>query len=141
VHDLVHDLARDALKYKLFDLRGDGGENLSQVRYFLWDSPSDQIDKINDSGIKELSDKIGKLIHLRYLDLSDTKITTLPHSICELYNLQTFRFYKFGSLLKLPYEMRNMISLRHIYFCSRSQTPLNMGQLTCFRPYIISMWI
>uniref|UniRef100_K4D156 Disease resistance R13L4/SHOC-2-like LRR domain-containing protein n=1 Tax=Solanum lycopersicum TaxID=4081 RepID=K4D156_SOLLC len=141
MHDLEHDLARDILKSELFDLRGVGGENLSQVRYFGWDSPSDQIDKINDSGIQELSDKIGKLIHLRYLDLSDTKITTFPHSICEIYNLQTHRFYKFGSLLALPYEMGNMISLQHIYFCSRSQTPLNMGQLTCFRPYNISMWV
>ncbi|KAH0720509.1 hypothetical protein KY290_005457 [Solanum tuberosum] len=165
MHDLVHGLAGDIIKSKLFDPRSDGGENLSQERYFGWDSPSDQIDKIKEpeclctlfwrsnyisedmllsfkflrvlnlssSGIKELSAKIGKLIHLRYLDLSDTKITALPHSICELYNLQTFRFYKFGSLLALPYEMGNMISLRHIYFCSRSQTPLNMGQLTCLQ--------
>ncbi|KAK4724503.1 hypothetical protein R3W88_027282 [Solanum pinnatisectum] len=160
MHDLVHDLAGDILKSKLFDPRSDGRENLSE-QYFGWDSPSDQIDKIKEpecvwrsnyiskdmllsfkflrvlnlssSGIKELSAKIGKLIHLRYLDLSDTKITTFPHSICELYNLQTFRFYKFGSLLALPYEMGNMISLRHIYFCSWSQTPLNMGQLICLQ--------
>ncbi|WMV51550.1 hypothetical protein MTR67_044935 [Solanum verrucosum] len=165
MHDLVHDLAGGILKSKLFDPRSDGGENLSQERYFGWDSPSDQIVKIKEpeclctlfwrsnyisedmllsfkflrvlnlssSGIKELSAKIGNLIHLRYLDLSDAKITAFPHSICELYNLQTFRFYKFGSLLALPYEMGNMISLRHIYFCSRSQTPLNMGQLTCLQ--------
>ena len=48
MHDLEHDLARDILKSELFDLRGVGGENLSQVRYFGWDSPSDQIDKINE---------------------------------------------------------------------------------------------
>ncbi|WMV52078.1 hypothetical protein MTR67_045463 [Solanum verrucosum] len=164
MHDLVHDLAGDIIKSKLFDPRGDGGENLSQVRYFGWDSPSDQIDEINEpghlctlfwrsnyiwedmllsfkflrvlnlycSGIKELSAKIGKLIYLRYLDLSNTKITTLPDSICELYNLQTFRVNNCYSLKELPYEMGNMISLRHIYY-SPSQMPLNMGQLTCLQ--------
>ncbi|KAH0753274.1 hypothetical protein KY285_006422 [Solanum tuberosum] len=163
MHDLVHDLAGDILKSKLSDPKGDGPENLSQVRYFGWDSPSDQIVNINEpgrlctlfwrinisedmllsfkflrvlnlssSGIKELSAKIGKLIHLRYLDLSNTKIIALPNSICELYNLQTFRVDR---CYPLPYEMGNMISLRHIYCHSRSQSqmPLNMGQLTCLQ--------
>ncbi|KAG5582702.1 hypothetical protein H5410_053329 [Solanum commersonii] len=177
MHDLVHDLAGDILKSKLFDPKGDDGEKLSQVRYFGCESPMDQIDKIyepqrlctlfwrnnyiwedillsfkflrvldlSSSGIRELSAKIGKLIYLRYLDLSDTKITALPNSICELYNLQTFRVINCFSLKELPYAMRNMISLRHIYYTSVDRTqywggwcirnehfqmPLNMGQLT-----------
>ncbi|TMW93136.1 hypothetical protein EJD97_012109 [Solanum chilense] len=156
MHDLVHDLAGDILKSKLFDQKSVGW------RYFGWDSPTDQIDKINKpgrlstlfwkrnipedtllsfqflrvlnlsgSGIEELSAKIGKLIYLRYLDVSATKIKALPNSICKLYNLQTFRVNYCHSLRKLPEEMANMISLRHIY-CNGSnmQTPLNMGQLT-----------
>ncbi|WMV52171.1 hypothetical protein MTR67_045556 [Solanum verrucosum] len=122
MHDLVHDLAGDTLKSKLFDTKSVGGENLSQARYFGWDSPSDQMDTINEagrlctlfwksnisddmllsfqflrvlnlsrSGIKELSAKISKLIHLRYLDISNTQIEDFPNSICQLYNLQTFR--------------------------------------------------
>ncbi|KAG5582662.1 hypothetical protein H5410_053289 [Solanum commersonii] len=171
MHDLVHDLAGDILKSKLFDLKGDDGEFFSQDRYFGWESPRDKIDKINEperlctlfwrsnyisedmllsfkflkvlnlssSGIKELSAKIGKLIYLRYLDLSNTKITTLPNSICELYNLQTFRINDCDSLKELPYEMGNMISLRHIY-CSfqcidkkHFQMPPKMRQLTCLQ--------
>ncbi|KAH0752519.1 hypothetical protein KY285_005667 [Solanum tuberosum] len=178
MHDLVHDLAGDILKSKLFDPKGNDGEKLSQVPYFGCESPGDQIDKIyeperlctlfwrnnyisedmllsfkllrvldlSSSGINELSAKIGKLIYLRYLDLSNTEIAALPNSICELYNLQTFRVINCFSLQELPYEMRNMISLRHIYYtfvdetsehwgewCIRNehfQMPLNMGQLT-----------
>ncbi|KAH0752489.1 hypothetical protein KY285_005637 [Solanum tuberosum] len=165
MHDLVHDLAGDSLKSKLFDPKDNDGEKLSQVRYFGWDSPSDQIDKINEpgrlctlfwrsnyisedmllsfkflrvlnlsrSGIKELSASIGKLIYLRYLDISSTEITALLYSICKLYNLQTFRVNYCYSLKEFPYEMGNMISLRHIYFYSSSQMPLNLGQLTCLQ--------
>ncbi|KAK4724267.1 hypothetical protein R3W88_027046 [Solanum pinnatisectum] len=145
MHDLVQDLAGDILKSKLFDQKSVGAENLSQVRYFGWDSLSDQIDKINEpgrlctlfwksnisddmllsfrflrvlnlseSGIEGLSAKISKLIYLRYLDLSNTEIEDLRNSICKLYNLQTFRVNNYFSLRKLPEEMENMISLRHI---------------------------
>nr|QVT92260.1 RGA-B1-2 [Solanum chacoense] len=181
MHDLVHDLAGEILKCKLFDPKGDDGEKLSQVRYFGCESPMDQIGKIyaperlctlfwrdnyiwedmllsfkflrvldlSSSGINEVSAKIGKLIYLRYLDLSNTNITALPNSICELYSLQTFRVINCFSLKELPYEMGNMISLRHIYYssinkrnrhwggwCIRNehfQMPLNMGQLTCLQ--------
>ncbi|XP_049400010.1 putative disease resistance protein RGA3 [Solanum stenotomum] len=135
-HDLVHDLAGDILMSKLFDQKSIRGENLSQVRYFGWNSPSDQMDMINEPGrIKELSAKIGKLIYLRYLDLSDTQIKALPNSICKLYNLQTFRVNDCSSLRMLLEEMANMISLRHIYcnyyYIFDMQISLNMGQLTC----------
>ncbi|KAH0644037.1 hypothetical protein KY290_035044 [Solanum tuberosum] len=88
---------------------------------------------LSRSGIEVLSAKIGKLIYLRYLDLSSTEIKDLPNSVCKLYNLQTFRVNGCSSLRKLPEEMANMISLRHIYYQSeidyQFQMPLNMGKL------------
>ncbi|XP_049360656.1 putative disease resistance protein RGA1 [Solanum verrucosum] len=169
MHDLVHDLAGDILKSKLFDQKSVKGENLSQVRYFGWDSPRDQIDKINEpgrlytlfwrcnsvpedvllsfkflrvlnlskSGMWELTVSVGKLIHLRYLYLSDTNIKALPDSICKLYNLQTLRVNNCYYLEELPDEMGNMISLRHIYskplHNKHFRMPFNMGKLTCLQ--------
>ncbi|GLU15070.1 hypothetical protein SLE2022_315970 [Rubroshorea leprosula] len=58
---------------------------------------------------------LGKLKHLKYLDLSGGKIKTLPKSFFKLYKLQTFRLMNCFSL-QMSDEMRNLISLRHFCF-------------------------
>ncbi|XP_047339459.1 putative disease resistance protein RGA3 [Impatiens glandulifera] len=75
---------------------------------------------------------VSRLKHLRYLDISYSMITTLPNSICELFNLQTLKLNDCYKLKSLPRNMRNLISLRHLYLegCHRLKyMPRGMGQL------------
>ncbi|KAL5133113.1 putative disease resistance RPP13-like protein 1 [Glycine soja] len=64
--------------------------------------------------LDSLPDSIGKLIHLRYLDLSFSSVETLPKSLCNLYNLQTLKLCSCRKLTKLPSDMRNLVNLRHL---------------------------
>jgi Leucine-rich repeat (LRR) protein len=62
--------------------------------------------------ITELPDSIGKLIYLRYLDLSFTAIKRLPHFICKLCNLQILNLSQCPYLAALPRDMHKLINLQ-----------------------------
>uniref|UniRef100_A0A7N2LT72 Uncharacterized protein n=1 Tax=Quercus lobata TaxID=97700 RepID=A0A7N2LT72_QUELO len=85
-----------------------------------------------------LPDSIEQLIHLRLLDIYQTRIKELPKSITKLYNLQTLRIEKcnrFG-LFSFPEDLSNLIKLRHIHingFQPYHKTPKNMRRLTCLQ--------
>ncbi|KHN33226.1 Putative disease resistance RPP13-like protein 1 [Glycine soja] len=64
--------------------------------------------------LDSMPDSIGKLIHLRYLNLSRSSIETLPESVCNLYNLQTLKLCSCRKLTKLPSDMCNLVNLRHL---------------------------
>ncbi|XP_044499050.1 putative disease resistance RPP13-like protein 1 [Mangifera indica] len=61
-----------------------------------------------------LPDSIGDMIHLRYLNFSDTKIRSLPESTCQLFNLQTLLLKDCFDLVELPYNMRYLTNLCHL---------------------------
>uniref|UniRef100_A0A0D9WGI4 NB-ARC domain-containing protein n=1 Tax=Leersia perrieri TaxID=77586 RepID=A0A0D9WGI4_9ORYZ len=63
--------------------------------------------------IVELSDKVGLLIHLRYLALCRT-ITKLPKSVTKLFLLQTLSIPKRCQLEEFPKDMWNLKYLRHL---------------------------
>ncbi|KAF2930791.1 putative disease resistance protein RGA3 [Oryza sativa Japonica Group] len=61
----------------------------------------------------ELSDKVGQLIHLRYLSLCKT-ITKLPKSVTKLFLLETLYIPKRCQLEEFPKDMWKLKYLRHL---------------------------
>ncbi|KAM3302838.1 hypothetical protein P3S67_013868 [Capsicum chacoense] len=83
-------------------------------------------------GIVEMpNDLFIKLKLLRFLDLSWTKITKLPDSICALYNLETLLPSSCDDLEELSLQMEKLINLRHLDISntSRLKMPLHLSKL------------
>jgi Leucine-rich repeat (LRR) protein len=92
---------------------------------------------MSHSNIKEVPISIGKLKHLRYLDLSrNNHIKLLPSSITKLQNLQTLVLDYCSGLKELPKDTRNLVSLRHLalYGCeSLTHMPHGLVKLTALQ--------
>ncbi|XP_044496623.1 putative disease resistance protein RGA3 [Mangifera indica] len=77
---------------------------------------------------EEIPKEIGKLIHLRYLQLHDQRRDhkiKLPESLCELYNLHTFELWK-CLVETLPQGIENLVNLRRLDFPTFFRTLLYM---------------
>ncbi|GLT65443.1 hypothetical protein SLA2020_378750 [Shorea laevis] len=87
--------------------------------------------KLAAADANELQSSLDRLkYYMKYLDISDGAIERLPKSVTKLYNLQTLRFTNCTSLEKLPSGIKNLVSLRHIYFDDERYAPSSIGKLT-----------
>ncbi|KAL9373038.1 hypothetical protein Peur_035282 [Populus x canadensis] len=67
------------------------------------------------SPIKEIPNEVGKLIHLRHLNLvACRELESLPETICDLCNLQSLDVAWCDSLMELPNAIGKLIKLRHL---------------------------
>ncbi|KAB2622267.1 disease resistance protein RGA3 [Pyrus ussuriensis x Pyrus communis] len=156
MHDLVHDLAEYVSKSKSKEsnefrhvaqistsiLQGISKGGVHKLRSIFWNGEVHgdilsrfrglRVLKLCEAFIKELPISIGELKHLRYLDVSGTRMRTLPQCIGKLYNLQTLRMFRLK--VKFPKELLKLISLRHFYFDRDDEIyPVGVGQLTNLR--------
>ncbi|GLT28414.1 hypothetical protein SLA2020_033500 [Shorea laevis] len=71
--------------------------------------------KYSNCGIKKCPKQIGKLIHLRHLDLSgNRKLKKLPEIVCDLCNLLVLDITRCDKLKRLPCRMGNLVNLLHL---------------------------
>ncbi|XP_027073369.2 putative disease resistance protein RGA4 [Coffea arabica] len=92
--------------------------------------------RLSGDDVKFLPSSIGKLLHLRLLDISCSLITSLPETLSKLYNMQTLtmRDHAFGG--GFPKQMSDLISLRHLNYYhgyAEFEMPVQMGRLTCLQ--------
>ncbi|OMO69126.1 NB-ARC domain-containing protein [Corchorus olitorius] len=86
--------------------------------------------------VKQIPKEIGKLIHLRYLNLSGGRFRHLPEEICELKNLLCLNFYRCTLLEELPDGIGKLTNLRslHTHGCRNLKYyPKGIGRLTSLR--------
>ncbi|XP_021730906.1 putative disease resistance RPP13-like protein 1 isoform X1 [Chenopodium quinoa] len=124
---------------------GDDLERVPQLRSFLCRNNYLRVDNLDtiqsmhyiralylaSNIIKVVPEYIGDLKHLCYLILNFRNIQVLPHSINNLWNLQTLGLNFCLNLEKVPY-IGSLEKLRHIYSPLRptKDMPLGIGRLT-----------
>ncbi|XVF83165.1 hypothetical protein PTKIN_Ptkin16aG0111700 [Pterospermum kingtungense] len=90
---------------------------------------------VNYKNIEELPEEIGNLKHLRYVNLSRTRIKCLSNSFSALYYLQTLILFRCSELVELPKDMRRLINMHYLDVrgTKLAMIPKGMGELKNLR--------
>ncbi|XP_031263375.1 putative disease resistance protein RGA3 [Pistacia vera] len=91
---------------------------------------------LGETVIQDIPKEIGKLIHLRYVNLRALIVRKLPEELCGLYNLQTLDISDCEVLEELPQGIGKLINLRHLEndgVWSLRYMPLGIQRLTNLR--------
>ncbi|KAJ6882823.1 disease resistance protein RGA4 isoform X1 [Populus alba x Populus x berolinensis] len=86
--------------------------------------------------IKEIPKEVGKLIHLRHLNLASCMVLeSLPETICDLCNLQSLDVTWCRSLKELPKAIGKLLKLRHLLIDDSGVAfiPKGIERITCLR--------
>ncbi|XP_061366093.1 putative disease resistance protein RGA3 [Gastrolobium bilobum] len=138
-------LKSDDDKHPRFKLNMGAFKKFESLRTFLqskypsspnaWVLPSVHSLRALSTSSSQLS-ALKNLIHLRYLNIHRSAISTLPNSICELQKLQILKLKNCRKLSCLSKDLTRLQELRHLVIegCdSLVAMPPNMGKLSCLR--------
>ncbi|XP_057519331.1 putative disease resistance protein RGA1 [Amaranthus tricolor] len=98
---------------------------------------------LHKSSFDKFPSMIGRLLHLRYLDLSwNHKLSVLPSCITDLYNLQTLMLRGCTRLEELPRDFWKLVNLRclDIFDCT-SMTYMPPGMNSMIRLHKLTMFL
>ncbi|KAL2920500.1 putative disease resistance protein RGA1, partial [Bienertia sinuspersici] len=99
--------------------------------------------ELSSLNVVKLPNSIGKLQHLRYLDLSyNFKLELLPNAITRLHNLQSLILGRCMNLRELPKDFCKLVKLRHLDLLGCNELicmPFGMEKLTSLEvlPYFV----